>query len=113
MTDSNIVARLRESDGGYFMRKMFSEAADEIERLRKERDEAYSKSAEVIADLSAKLCTASAVEREKLIAERDEARRMYCVLRDGDDGMSCSDWAERKGWSCFEENSETDRGNYE
>lgn len=40
MTDSDIVARLRESDGGYFMRQMFTEAADEIERLRKERDEA-------------------------------------------------------------------------
>ena len=35
MTD-DIVARLRESDGGYFMRQMFTEAADEIERLRKE-----------------------------------------------------------------------------
>lgn len=35
MTD-DIVARLRESDGGYFMRKMFTEAADEIERLRGE-----------------------------------------------------------------------------
>lgn len=30
----DIVARLRESDGGYFVRKMFTEAADEIERLR-------------------------------------------------------------------------------
>lgn len=39
MTD-DIVARLRESDGGYFMRQMFSEAADEIERLRAERDDA-------------------------------------------------------------------------
>jgi hypothetical protein len=38
MTD-DIVARLRESDGGYFMRRMFAEAADEIERLRAERDE--------------------------------------------------------------------------
>lgn len=30
----DIVARLRESDGGYCMRKMFTDAADEIERLR-------------------------------------------------------------------------------
>ena len=29
MTD-DIVARLRESDGGYFVRKMFTEAADEL-----------------------------------------------------------------------------------
>lgn len=40
MTDPDIVTRLRESDGGYFMRSMFTEAADEIERLRAERDEA-------------------------------------------------------------------------
>jgi hypothetical protein len=40
MNDPDILTRLRESDGGYFMRKMFTEAADEIERLRAERDEA-------------------------------------------------------------------------
>ena len=39
MTDPDIVTRLREADGGYFMRQMFTEAADEIERLRAERDE--------------------------------------------------------------------------
>lgn len=32
----DIVARLRGSDGGYFMRQMFTEAADEIDRLRAE-----------------------------------------------------------------------------
>jgi hypothetical protein len=37
---NDIVVRLRESDGGYFMQQMFSEAADEIELLRVERDEA-------------------------------------------------------------------------
>lgn len=37
--NNDIVARLRESDGGYFMRQMFTEAADEIERLRKYTDE--------------------------------------------------------------------------
>ena len=40
MTDPDIVTRLREADGGYFMRQMFTEAADEIERLRADRDEA-------------------------------------------------------------------------
>ena len=39
MTEPDIVTRLREADGGYFMRQMFTEAADEIERLRAERDE--------------------------------------------------------------------------
>ena len=40
---------------------------------------------------------------ERLIKERDEARRLYCVMRDGDDGASCADWAKRKGWDCFKE----------
>lgn len=34
MTD-DIVVRLREADGGYFVRQLFTEAADEIERLRR------------------------------------------------------------------------------
>ena len=40
---------------------------------------------------------------ERLITARDEARRLYCVMRDGDDGASCADWAKRKGWDCFKE----------
>lgn len=39
MADPDIVTRLRESDGGYFMRQMFTEAADEIERLREELED--------------------------------------------------------------------------
>ena len=44
-------------------------------------------------------------EVERLTTERDEARRLYCVMRDGDDGASCADWAKRKGWDCFKENT--------
>ena len=47
---------------------------------------------------------------EKLRKERDEARRLYCVMRDGDDGASCADWAKRKGWDCFKENKEKTNG---
>ena len=43
-------------------------------------------------------------EREKIIAERDEARRLYCVMRDGEDGLTCKEWADRKGWDCFKDN---------
>lgn len=32
--DIDMVKQLRETDGGYFMRKMFTEAANEIENLR-------------------------------------------------------------------------------
>ena len=35
----DIVARLRGIEGGYNLRNLFHQAADEIERLRKERDE--------------------------------------------------------------------------
>ena len=42
---------------------------------------------------------------QRLTKERDEARRLYCVMRDGDDGASCADWAKRKGWDCFKENT--------
>ena len=52
MSDPDIVTRLRESDDGYFMRPMFTEAADEIERLR----------AELVSTTN------------RLTAERDEAR---------------------------------------
>lgn len=47
----DIVARLRESDGGYFMRQMFIEAADEIELLRAERNEARRSVCELSIEL--------------------------------------------------------------
>ena len=42
-------------------------------------------------------------EIDRITAERDEARRMYCVMRDGEDGLNCKEWAERKNWDCFKE----------
>lgn len=44
-------------------------------------------------------------EMRRMMDERDEARRMYCVMRDGEDGLNCKEWADRKGWDCFKENS--------
>lgn len=38
--NDDIVARLRDCDGGYGFRGIVREAADKIERLRKERDQA-------------------------------------------------------------------------
>ena len=52
MADPDIVTRLRESDGGFFMRQMFTESADEIERLRAERDEARRKFCEMMSNNS-------------------------------------------------------------
>lgn len=51
----DIVSRLRESDGGYFMRKMFTEAADEIERLRKERDEARLQTGRILNEIDCRI----------------------------------------------------------
>ena len=45
-------------------------------------------------------------EIDRITAERDEARRMYCVMRDGEDGLTCKEWAERKNWDCFKENTD-------
>ena len=51
------------------------------------------------------LWIAAANEIERFRAERDEARRMYCVMRDGEDGLNCREWADRKNWDCFKENT--------
>lgn len=73
--ESDIVARLRESDGGYFMRQMFAEAADEIERLRFERDGFREGNRQTLAAL------AEANEIAKRYkAERDSARRSVCEM---------------------------------
>jgi hypothetical protein len=52
----DIMIRLRESDGGYFMRQMFTEAADEIESLRTERN----RQTEIIVTLRQELKEAKA-----------------------------------------------------
>jgi len=44
-------------------------------------------------------------EIQRLKQERDEARRLYCVMRDGEDGLTCKEWANRKGWDCFKEDT--------
>ena len=90
----------------------------EILKLRNELADAYSKSAQVIADLSANLCTASALERERLTAERDEARREVCrgeamlrlqrnrVHRESEDVVRMAkEISVERGWDCFKENT--------
>ena len=55
--------------------------------------------------LAPSIMLAAADEIERVRAERDEARRMYCVMRDGEDGLNCKEWANRKNWDCFKENT--------
>ena len=68
MTDPDIVTRLREADGGYFMRQMFTEAVAEIERLRADRDEARRE-----------VCELKAWNFGNVIKPKD-----YALLRDWD-----------------------------
>lgn len=103
MADTDIVTRLRNPL--YQLPGDCIEASNEIERLRKEVADAYSKSAQVLADLSANLCTASALERERLTAERDEARRECCLTWESVMGREAQTVAEDKGWDCFKENT--------
>ena len=77
MTDPDIVTRLRESDGGYFMRQMFTEAADEIERLRAERDE----------------------------ARREVCRDIACRLEMLQSDIGATEIAVMRGWDCFKESN--------
>ena len=97
-TDNDIVVRLRECDDGYFMRQMFTEAADEIERLRAERDEARQM-----------VCSIAYQEQHiqklvktinTLLIERDEARRYAC----DNNPFRLTKWqlAKIKGWDCFD-----------
>ena len=78
MADPDIVTRLRESDGGFFMRQMFTESADEIERLRAERDEARQEICESHCD------------------------SLGVVLGSH---ITPQDYAQRRGWDCYKENT--------
>lgn len=80
MTD-DIVARLREIEGGYNLRNLFHQAADQIERLR---------------ELSG--------DSGQLREERDEARREICLLRASSTNATekvsaeMEEYARSRGW---------------
>jgi len=79
MTDPDIVTRLRESDGGYFMRSMFTEAADEIVRLRAELAEKDREIQRLQTE-----CTRLATRNAVLVCEIDEAREVRDALYRGE-----------------------------
>ena len=93
-------------------RDMLRAAADEIERLRAEVADLLYVSADLLAKLSANKSAGSALEREKIIAERDEARREVCIIMGGKGGRSsyispdAVDYANSRGWDCFKENTD-------
>ena len=98
MADPDIVTRLRESDGGFFMRQMFTESANEIERLRAERDEARRYS----CDLEARITT---LEEDR----RDTSNNFgtnpcsEIILPDYPLARDPKEIAKRKGWDCYKE----------
>lgn len=94
MENNDIVVRLREVPngiGGYFYRTT-QQAADEIERLRNELDG------------SQLAYRGASYDRDRMRAERDEARREVCVLMQRT-GFLRGDYAAERGWDCFKENS--------
>ncbi len=79
MSDPDIVARLRDIEGGYGFRAICREAVDEIERLRRERDEARQWLCHVLAKPT--LVTGLAVPGKG----------------------TKYDFAKEQGWDCFKE----------
>jgi septal ring factor EnvC (AmiA/AmiB activator) len=96
----DIVARLRESDGGYFMRRMFAEAADEIERLRRRllaEENAYDIERRQNEHLQTDRNNLE-LEVERLRKERDKAIAEIKRLRQEN--------AKDEGWDCFKEDTD-------
>jgi len=84
----DIVARLRDTTSGYTLRTVFDEAADEIERLRYTLRTVFDEAADEI---------------ERLRAERDEARRLWCIDIGELYSSSPLSLAKERGWDCFKD----------
>lgn len=111
--NDDIVARLRDIEGGYGFRGICREAAAEIERLRaivEAWKTSSSRAERDIAELRA--------ERDRMRQERDEARRDRCMARAvirwdlehpnspqrTETTIILLAWqiADEEGWDCFE-----------
>jgi hypothetical protein len=93
MTD-DIVARLRDADGGYGFRAIVREAADEIERLRE------------ALRLEQEECAGCAIDRKETQRERDEARREVCEWMSLQTKRQPRVIAQNRGWDCFKKEDE-------
>jgi len=67
-----------------------AEEADGLRQRVKELKEGF--------EGSCMACEPVGVMNKKLHEERDEARRLYCMLLDQTNGLGSKHWAERKGW---------------
>jgi uncharacterized coiled-coil DUF342 family protein len=108
MDDCDIVARLRQIPTAW---PLVREAADEIERLRRNTGCARNQGetqfcAELVskADEFAKTLTELRQRVEMLTAERDEARQMFCnAMTDHCEEDEARQIAKEQGWDCFKE----------
>lgn len=107
----DIVARLRDCDGGYGFRGIVREAADLIERLRAEIDRLSEGQRILNRNLlvERKECAACAIDRKRTQRERDEARREICILRASSTNATekvsaeMAEYARSRGWESLEE----------
>ena len=78
-------------------------AVDEIERLRKERDELRQQVENIKNGLEGGcyLCEVVGEMNKKLHKERDEARREVCESE-----KYCKEEAKSRGWDCFKEETQ-------
>jgi uncharacterized coiled-coil DUF342 family protein len=103
MNNDDIVTRLRAVlHNDRSVELMNREAADEIERLRKDRDEAEP----LLNELWERRTEATEMREEinRLRAERDEVRQSYCSLMEAYRGGDGRVTANKLGWGyLFEE----------
>jgi len=96
---NDIVALLRDwkraADGSGYgaLLTIFDEAADEIERLRRQACQ--------MSDERTEMLTEHGKIVETLTAERDEARRMVCSAY----ALRGRDIATERGWDCWKEDA--------
>ena len=90
MTD-DIVARLRDIEGGYSFRAICREAADEIERLRAERDEARLQTQRILNEIGLAGHNEAAADEEN---DLDPPRGGQWVDDGSDDDDEKSDYSQ-------------------
>ena len=91
MIRKDITERLRDRDNHDSI-----EAADEIERLRAERETYF------------KACDELLAQTIELRSERDEARREVCDLKtfNCDNTMTSYRYADRRNWDCYKDHAD-------
>ncbi len=85
-----------------------SRAHQEIERLLYENEQLRKEKNDIHRELrtAENECSMLRVECGVMSAERDEARRMVCEWHGGLRVQHPQDYAKRRGWDCYKEDSQ-------